>query len=204
MINRCYSLVRMGHRFLRLLKPVTKVFVRFLICFNHGESNVVGNKVVWIRYRRLPLSLSIVDCFRKILGNVGTLVDMDEAATLNWECVEFARLKVRATIASKVQICEEVWINDRVYQITVEEESSFVECVKSRCWYKEDEISDTSSTLETRVSDSLKSGDEGRENSDNEGLMEEATVNDRRREKIDFHVSLEVGQRSCEVDQIFL
>jgi len=105
-----------------------------------GESNVVGNKVVWNRYRGLPLSLWTVDCFRKILGNVGTLVDMNEATTLNWECVEFACLKVKAAVASKVQICENVWINVRVYQITVEEESSSLECVKSKCWYKEDNI----------------------------------------------------------------
>ena len=72
-----------------------------------GEGKVVGNKVVWTRCRGIPLSLWIVDCFRKILHKVGSLVDVDEA-TLNWEKVEYARLKVRTAEASKVQVCEEI------------------------------------------------------------------------------------------------
>jgi len=57
-------------------------------------------------------------------------VDMDEA-TLKWKSIEYALLKVRAAVASKVQICDEIWINDRVFQVSVEEESSFMECIKS-------------------------------------------------------------------------
>jgi len=56
-------------------------------------------------------------------------VEIDEA-TLNWECVEFAKLKVRSAVAFKGQVFEEVWINDRVYQVSVEKESSFVEYEK--------------------------------------------------------------------------
>jgi len=40
-------------------------------------------------------------------SKVGSLVDVDEA-TLNWEKVEYARLKVRTAVASKVQVCEEI------------------------------------------------------------------------------------------------
>jgi len=72
------------------------------------------------------LTLWTVDCFRKVLGNTGTLVDVDEA-TLNWEQLEYARLKVCSEVASKVHVCQEMWINDSVYQVSVEEESSFVE-----------------------------------------------------------------------------
>jgi len=124
----------------------------------------VGNKEVWTRCRGIPLFLWTVDCFRKVLDTVGTLVDVDEA-TLNWECVEFARLKVRLAVASKVQICEEIWINDRVYQIYVEEEYSFVEGRKHN-WFNEYAISDSSSAMESRVGDSFQSLEEGLKNVD--------------------------------------
>jgi len=81
----------------------------------------VGNKEVWTRCRGILLHLWTVDCFQKILHIVGMLVDIDKA-TLNWEHVEFTRLKVRLAMASKVQIFQESWINDRVYQVSVEEE----------------------------------------------------------------------------------
>lgn len=42
----------------------------------------------------------------------------------------FAWLKLRLVVASMVQICEEMWINDKAYQISVEEEYSYVECKK--------------------------------------------------------------------------
>jgi len=48
------------------------------------ERMAVGNKEVWTICRGLPLFLWTVDCFRKVLDKVGTLVDVDEA-TLNWE-----------------------------------------------------------------------------------------------------------------------
>jgi len=59
-----------------------------------NESKVVVNKTVWARCRGLPLSLWTVDCFRKVLHKVGTLVDVDETI-LNWERVEYSRLMVR-------------------------------------------------------------------------------------------------------------
>ena len=124
----------------------------------------VGNKEVWTRCRGLPPFLWTVDCFRKVLGKVGTLIDVDET-TLNWECVEFARLKVRLAVASTVHICEEVWINDRVYQIYVEEEYTYVDC-KQHKWLNEDVISESSSVMESRVGDSLLSLDDELENID--------------------------------------
>jgi len=124
------------------------------------ESKVVGNKTVWAKCRGLPLSLWTVGCFRKVLHKVGTLVDVDEV-TLNWERVKYARLKVRTAVASKVHICEEVWINERVYQISVVEESSYLECGPPYRWYKEDDFSYVSSAMETKVANNIQSDDAG-------------------------------------------
>ena len=60
----------------------------------------------------IPPFLWTVDCFRKVLNTFRRLIDVYEA-TLNWEGMEFARLKVRLAVVSKVQICEEIWINEQ-------------------------------------------------------------------------------------------
>jgi len=168
-----------------------------------GECKVVGHKVVWSRCRGLPLNLWTVDCFREILGNVGTIVELDDD-TLNCDRVEYARFKVRVTVACKVQVCQDFWINDRVYQVSLEDASSLVECDKSSSWYKVDDCSDASSAMETRVGDSLKSIDVCKEFSDNEGAMEGTTVNIRCRDFVDHLDSLGTRQRSSEVDQLLL
>jgi len=124
-----------------------------------GDGIAIGKKVVWTRCKGLPLTLWTVDCFRKVLGNTATLVDVDEA-TLNWEQLEYARLKVCSAVASKVHVCQEMWINDSVYQVSVEEESSFVEPDSFSRWYKEDVVSDSSSSMETKVEDNIHSGDD--------------------------------------------
>ena len=41
------------------------------------------------------------DCFSKIVSTLGTLMEIDKA-TLKWEQLEFARLKVRFPIVFKV------------------------------------------------------------------------------------------------------
>lgn len=96
-----------------------------------------------------------MDCFRKILGNVGTIVDLDKA-TLNSEQVEYARLKVRTTVKSKVRISKKMWINDEVYQVSVEEEASYVDREHLSGWYKEVALFDMKSPMETRVGDNLQ------------------------------------------------
>jgi len=73
---------------------------------------------------RSPFDSVDSEVFREILSYVGTLVEVDEV-TLNWECVEYARLKVRLAVASMVKFFKEIQINDKVYQVLVEEEHSY-------------------------------------------------------------------------------
>jgi len=178
------------------------LYKMFVLLKPWKESKVIGNKTVWARCRGLPLSLWTVDCFRKVLHKVGTLMEVDEA-TLNWERVEYARLKVRTTVASKVQICEEAWINKRVYQISVEEESSYLECGPSCRWYKEDDFSDVSSAAETKVANSIQSDDAGWEKLENERALKLALKVERRWINSDHQRFEEVKQRLSEVDQLF-
>ena len=163
----------------------------------------VGNKEVWTRCRGLPPFLWTVDCFRKVLGKVVTLIDVDEA-TLNCECVEFAQLKVRPAVASTVHIREEVWINDRAYQISVEEEYTYVDC-KQYKWLNEDSISESSSAMESRVGDSLLSLDEELENVDTvAGAMNTSTGADRGRSSSDHRILGQALQRGGSEVQSFL
>jgi len=58
---------------------------------------------------------------------VGTLLVVDKA-TMEWERLEFARLKVRAPASDKAKVFESIMINDKVYHITLHEEMGEVEC----------------------------------------------------------------------------
>jgi len=152
---------------------------------------------------RIGSILWTVDCFQKVLGKVGTLIDVDET-TLNWECVEFARLKVRLAVVSTVHICEEVWINDRVYQISVEEEYTYVDC-KQHKWLNEDVISESSSAMESRVGDSLLSLDDELENVDVVAVgMNTGTGADRGRSSSDHKIPGQALQRGGSEVQSFL
>jgi len=72
-------------------------------------------------------------------------------------------------------------------KVSVEEKSSFIECVKTSCWYKEEDFSYESSAMETRVGDSLKSVEDPKEFCYNVDDMEEAEENNHRRENIGTH-----------------
>jgi len=58
-----------------------------------NETEPRGIKVVWLRCRGLPLHLWTYDYFQRIACMVEELVEVDKA-TLEWERLEFARLKV--------------------------------------------------------------------------------------------------------------
>jgi len=168
-----------------------------------SAGTAVGNKIVWTRCRGLPLHLWTVDCFKKILWTVGTLVDVDEA-TLNWEQVEYARLKVRLAMASKVQICEEIMINGTLYQISVEEEFTYEDSENLKCWFKEDTNSVMSLAMDTMVGDSLQSGDERWANVEELHGLKEALEDDGGQNLSGHPVSGEDLNRSYAVDQPFL
>lgn len=118
--------------------------------------------------------------------------------------MEFARFKVRLAVASKVQVCEEIWINDRVYQISMEEEYSYVEC-KEHNWFNKDAISDSSFAMESRVDDSLQSLDEGLENADDvHAVVNAAMVVDQGRSPSDHTNPGHELRRGESVVQLFL
>jgi len=118
------------------------------------------------------LALWTAGCFREILSDVGTLVEVDEA-TLNWECVKYARLKVRLVVASMVKFFKEIQINDKVYQVLVEKEHSYEEFFKHSRWYNDGAVDNSHSSMDTRVGETIHSGDIGWEEKEDERSMEE-------------------------------
>ena len=111
-------------------------------------------------------------CFRELLSDVGTLVEVDEA-TLNWECVEFARLKVRLVVSSTVNFSKEIMINDKVYQVFVEEEHSYEDFLKHSRGYLDGAVDDSLSSLDSRVRETILSGNNGWEEKEDERFLEE-------------------------------
>jgi len=135
-----------------------------------SASCVEGYKVVWVKCYVLPLPLWSKECFSKIVGEVETLVDVDEA-TLAWECLEYARLWVRLLQSSKAEMSKGFRINGVVYNINIVEEvvTNGGEDPVCKCTLNHESSSDSVSSTETFVenkffsvdSHNLEGGDEG-------------------------------------------
>jgi len=85
------------------------------------ESFAVDEKVVWVRCRALPLSMWNRGCFERVAAQVGSLVEVD-GATLEFEDLEFVRLRVRAPVGPAIHMVTEMKINDILCQVVLEEE----------------------------------------------------------------------------------
>ena len=85
------------------------------------ESFAVDEKVVWVRCRGLPLSMWNRGCFERVAAQVGSLVEVD-GSTLEFEDLEFARLRVRAPVGRAIHMVMDTKINDILCQIVLEEE----------------------------------------------------------------------------------
>jgi len=116
--------------------------------------NPRGIKVVWIRCYGLPLNLWTMDCFSHIANNVGTLLEVDEA-TLEWERLEYARLKVRIQVSDKADLSKRMKINDMVYLVTFIEEVVEIERSFFRGWDATGASFESSSVMESRVNYSI-------------------------------------------------
>jgi len=111
---------------------------------------VADHKVVWVRCYGLPLTFWNKDCFSKVVGEVATLVSIDESTTL-WENLEFARLQVRLQKNRNAKLAKNMRIDDQVLSIYIEEErpkQSACQCMCNRNFY---DTSDTVSSSETYV-----------------------------------------------------
>jgi len=118
------------------------------------------------------LNLWTMDCFSHIANNVGTLLEVDEA-TLEWERLEYARLKVRMRVSDKANLSKRMKINDMVYSVTFIEEVVEIERPFFRGWDATGASSESSSKMESRVNDSIYSEDKHWRPRDGEDYVED-------------------------------
>jgi len=88
--------------------------------FNSSASH----RIVWVRCYGLPLPTWNRECFTKVIGELSratTVVSIDEA-TLTWEVLEYARLKVRVQNVGGVRWTRRMQIIDHMCSVLVEEE----------------------------------------------------------------------------------
>ncbi|XP_068477286.1 uncharacterized protein [Phaseolus vulgaris] len=122
------------------------------------EHDVVRYKRVWVRCYGLPLHLWSKECLTKVVGEVATVVGLDEA-TLSWDCLEYARCQVKMLKSCKADLSKEFRINGRLYNVTVVEEAAKSGRVDycSKCAFHNEGSSISSSSVESFVADSLVS-----------------------------------------------
>ncbi|KAK8466691.1 hypothetical protein PHAVU_008G145700 [Phaseolus vulgaris] len=119
-----------------------------------SESHVVEHKIVW--------------CFKKVVGEVASLVQIDES-TRQWENLEFARLQVRVRKACKVDMVKEYRINGQVCNVVITEEIPNRERGECLCHDDHYESSDSISSSDTVVEETYHAerlSDEGEERED--------------------------------------
>jgi len=125
-------------------------------------ARLASHKEVWVRCYVLPISLWNKDCFARVVGETTTLISIDNA-TLLWENLQYARLKIRLEIDRYVRVAKKMKINDHLLSIFIIEEFSvftFDQCNGSHNNY---ESSHSISSSETYVQQSVFSVGSGEE-----------------------------------------
>jgi len=128
-----------------------------------SESCVAGHKIVWVRCYGIPLTLWNEQCFSKVVGEVASLVKIDESTRL-WENLEYARLHVRLPKACKVDMVKEFMINEQLCNIVITEEIPSKERGECSCHDDRYASSDSISSSDTVVEETYhfgRSSDEG-------------------------------------------
>jgi len=119
-----------------------------------SDEYLSGHKIVWVRCTGLPLSLWNRDCFAKVVGEVASLVSIDED-TMNWENLEYARLQVRLLRSCNVRLSKAFKINGQIYNINIEEEVPYGREGKCDCRYNQCYSSDSITSSESFVEETI-------------------------------------------------
>jgi len=113
----------------------------------------VSHRAVWVRCFGLPISLWNRECFARVVGDIATLIDIDDA-TLMWENLEFARLKVGIENNRFIRVARKIRINDQNIRVSLEEEHPMAvagPCKVSHCNF---DSSDSVTSTQTYVEES--------------------------------------------------
>jgi len=130
-----------------------------------SESYVAEHKIVWVRCYGIPLTLWNEQCFSKVVGEVASLVSIDESTRL-WENVEYARLQVRLRKECKADMVRDFWINGKLCNIIVTEEITSKERGVCSCYGDHYASSDSISSSDTVVEETYHSGRSSDEDDD--------------------------------------
>jgi len=128
-----------------------------------SPSFTVSHRVVWVRCLGLPITLWNRESFARVVGDIVTLIDIDDA-TLMWENLEFARLKVRIENNRLLRVARKFRINDQNISVFIEEEHPVVLAGQCKDSHRIYDSSDSITSTETYVEESafsVKSYEEG-------------------------------------------
>jgi len=114
---------REGETMEELLKLNRKWFDNLFVSIKPwSTAQVVSHKEVWVRCYGLSISLWKKDCFARVVGDETTLISIDNA-TLLWENLQYARLKIRLKFDRFVGGTKKMKVNDHMLSIFVVEDS---------------------------------------------------------------------------------
>jgi len=119
-----------------------------------SENYVADHKIVWVRCYDLPITLWNKECFSKVVGEKASVVSIDKS-TLLWENLEYARIQVRLLKNQSARLAKVMRINDQNFSILIEEESPGDSIGPCRCSYDGFGSSDSVSSSETYVEETV-------------------------------------------------
>jgi len=127
------------------------------------EACIADHILVWVRCYGLPIPLWIKECLTKVVGEVATVVAIDDA-TLSWENLEFARFQVHKPVYCEVRVLKAFRINGQVFNISLVEEEPMKGVGVCNCTMNHSDSLDSFSSMGSFVEETIfssKFGDEG-------------------------------------------
>jgi len=135
------------------------------------EACVADHRLVRVRCYGLPIPLWTKECLTKVVGEVATVVAIDDA-TLSWENLDFSRFQVRKPVFCEVGGLKTFRINGQVFNISLVEEEPMEGVGVCNCTMNHSDSLDSFYSMGSFVEETIfssKFGDEGGENGDEDG-----------------------------------
>ena len=129
----------------------------FEVVDSWAEAYAADHKIVCVRCYDIPITLWNKDCFAKVVGEVASLVKVDET-TEKWEKLEYARIQVRFSKHCSSRMAKRMQINGQILSTCIEEDKPSDYGGHCQCQCNHDASSDSVSSSETYVEDTFCRG----------------------------------------------
>jgi len=70
-----------------------------------------GNKLVWVKFKDIPISLWSISCFREVLAMLGMITMIDKKTKI-WEQIDYIYICIKIPIGTTTMMNKPIRISD--------------------------------------------------------------------------------------------